>query len=1083
MKKKIALFLAAIMLIAAALPTTAFASTSAPTVTHPYTNVKGGQFMTNIDATALTTFISTATTAKGLYAAAFDAEIVRTSPTFSTVVGSSLNFANGSPFGNYVTAMFNLLARVNPNLAGTSSTDTVAADLRANLIGYDNDAALVAAAGTITTLAATNPAAALAEIAAFVAKVESVYSKYLSYINSYTVRDSVASFIKIQATSDIHVGAQFELYLNGAVWNFYNNLYEIYYANTAYPNIPNMPAMYQGLGTGYSLTKGTDGAIYLKSELGVPNLFNRSETHNATTLPYTLKFVPSWDATRVVVTIDAAPTAQPTNSSSTDWSAFNAAANNTRYDGVVYNARNASPADPVTPWEIWIPVVARATGDTGVTVDLRQTNIYGTDFTAFTGKVIAEAPGVAQVTYKERVTARDQFILDTITVKEKQAGDLIEGGYFYIAAPDGFSWNYLSPVTIHKPTTAKPILSTGEYMNFDAMGLADVEITVQNVDYGSYDSLHVDFWSGANADYEPGQVLRVQVSNFDRAINLQKYAAQFTITGLRLRADESAAWGEQNLTVFETTQVYGAELRAIGSTTRPAFTFNSEFGLGSLYTLGAINRQDYLINFKTLEDAKSLWSGRNNQVTAKVEFSENTPLSWWGYNTTEFILVDEEGNALNEKVKIVDVAMTKTVNVSNIVTTYGTQYAKPYTTSGDFRFNDNTVIVTQSKINQDKISNLNFIITVSVAANYEGGIFLKAVGRGNVGSGYSEYQQIENIKIAEAVNPIKIESKITEVQIGYQTYNVADITITEAAKNVALKTGTIELQIEAFGVVDSSGMRFIDVANVKYDFGKNGLFGKPIIAGNVISIPVLRNTTAEPFVIKLSNLKLHIDRTVPEGHYDVAVGGSAIVDNYVGAVNGVLNPYFPNQLKSMGKFTSFGVPFYDYIKVGTSGLNKALTQNVIVANGSNKAIIDGVETDFAFPAYINAANSRMYVPVRFISLALGLAAGNVIWDAKTSKVTIISSERVVEFTSGSDVYTINGAEQHMADASATIKEERMYVPFAYLAKAFNIEVGWVAETSSAYFNPSDDQKKVLGDAMVIHSVNPENYVAGSDEAE
>lgn len=86
-------------------------------------------------------------------------------------------------------------------------------------------------------------------------------------------------------------------------------------------------------------------------------------------------------------------------------------------------------------------------------------------------------------------------------------------------------------------------------------------------------------------------------------------------------------------------------------------------------------------------------------------------------------------------------------------------------------------------------------------------------------------------------------------------------------------------------------------------------------------------------------------------------------------------------------------------------------------------------------------DGRTFVPIAFAALALG---AKVEWVSKTKTIIIKKDDTVLMMTIGSRNYTING-KPYVMDAAPFIKNDRTFVPIAFIALALNCKVGWCAE--------------------------------------
>jgi N-acetylmuramoyl-L-alanine amidase len=82
---------------------------------------------------------------------------------------------------------------------------------------------------------------------------------------------------------------------------------------------------------------------------------------------------------------------------------------------------------------------------------------------------------------------------------------------------------------------------------------------------------------------------------------------------------------------------------------------------------------------------------------------------------------------------------------------------------------------------------------------------------------------------------------------------------------------------------------------------------------------------------------------------------------------------------------------------------------------------------------------RTLVPVRALFEAMG---GDVGWDAKTGKVTVLYGDTTVVMTVGSKTARVNGTDQTMDVAARILPSGRTYIPVRFAASALGFGVDW-----------------------------------------
>ena len=102
------------------------------------------------------------------------------------------------------------------------------------------------------------------------------------------------------------------------------------------------------------------------------------------------------------------------------------------------------------------------------------------------------------------------------------------------------------------------------------------------------------------------------------------------------------------------------------------------------------------------------------------------------------------------------------------------------------------------------------------------------------------------------------------------------------------------------------------------------------------------------------------------------------------------------------------------------------------------------------PAFLE--NGYTQLPIRAVSDAL--CADSVTWDRKTNSAHIKRGNKTVSVSKNSKKATVNGKTVYM-DTSATIHNDRFYVPVRFIAETFGSEVFWDASTYTVNLHAPD----------------------------
>ncbi|MBT9281170.1 MAG: copper amine oxidase N-terminal domain-containing protein, partial [Hydrogenibacillus schlegelii] len=265
------------------------------------------------------------------------------------------------------------------------------------------------------------------------------------------------------------------------------------------------------------------------------------------------------------------------------------------------------------------------------------------------------------------------------------------------------------------------------------------------------------------------------------------------------------------------------------------------------------------------------------------------------------------------------------------------------------------VVINRSGANQK--STIEFKLELSVEANHSGDIkaVISSAGAGTV----------ETV-IAKAIAPVTVEAgKAADVKIGVQGQDAPDLIIKENVKSAIKQRynyvdGTVtppdikeadggEITVSLPNGVYFAGTPTVQVVEgdleIKADQVKvvalTGVNDKRLV------IPVKSEST-KPSTIKISNIKLTLDRTVPEGDLKVGVGGTAVVENYGEPGKLLKGQFVTDAIKAKLANTVTPAP-------------QEMVRSAIFKIDSMKYIVDGQEKAMDVAPFIK--DNRTFVPV------------------------------------------------------------------------------------------------------------------------
>lgn len=305
---------------------------------------------------------------------------------------------------------------------------------------------------------------------------------------------------------------------------------------------------------------------------------------------------------------------------------------------------------------------------------------------------------------------------------------------------------------------------------------------------------------------------------------------------------------------------------------------------------------------------------------------------------------------------------------------------------------------------------------------------------------------------------VKIQAEVRGTNVQPTTAVEVQKPFTEEVKQTEIKAGLQNQPVSNFSLVETNAKMF-QKGEIKIDFVKSGKnehvqgikvesIGELVTSGGIkrvdydeeqgnpdASIIKLNRTSKEAATLTIKDMKLSVDRSTPEGTYDLRISGSAI-DEYPDA-----------------DFDGNKIIIKDFLKVTTqntqdieltSGLGKA---KVVFTLDSNVYTVNGNEKTMDAKAYIQDPGYTM-IPVRYVADALGVKPADILVNGK--QVTLFAGNRTIQLTSGSKNALVNGATIQIPVA-VVIKEGRTYVPVAELGKILGIKAIWDNTAKTATF--------------------------------
>ncbi len=450
---------------------------------------------------------------------------------------------------------------------------------------------------------------------------------------------------------------------------------------------------------------------------------------------------------------------------------------------------------------------------------------------------------------------------------------------------------------------------------------------------------------------------------------------------------------------------------------------------------------DEAVEFSTVEEVPTIVSGyiqdtKERDFTVSVTMEETMKDSLTSGRYVDFDLPEEVQIIGPIEVKIgsassadatasIEIEGTNDNHPVSAVTVNGGNRVAGNDTSG-FSFlvpGDGVGIGGSNVWSGDKANKITFEIPVTVEAGFSGDITM------NISGSRAGVEDTELV-VATAEPPITIEATTTNVKNGVQTQTVADITITENFAGYIDEDCDLTIDVDTLGLAQS--MVFESFDSIEVTDG-NLEIGKCDTRDEMIVIPIESvSTTAS--TIELKGLTMALNRTLPEGGYDLEVAGNAVVKN------GLYND---------GDFSDVAATVEDYVVI-TTPADDAAGVNATFTAGQASYTVDGQTVEMDVAPFIDS-NNRMLVPIRYAANAMGVSDSNIQWNGYTQTGTISGAMGVVQVTVGStNLITSNGTIT--MDTVAVNTNDRIYVPVRYIANALGASVEWDPATRTATFS-------------------------------
>ena len=668
------------------------------------------------------------------------------------------------------------------------------------------------------------------------------------------------------------------------------------------------------------------------------------------------------------------------------------------------NQNNSDVTQGTPYYDIALPITTEDSDEGAVTVsiDANDSTITSGNHTVATVTDSDGSTTASVVAADVDVTSDEVYVVPDITIKEDIAGTF-NGQTIKVKLNGNYEW-----------TSAGKVVK-GINCNTDQVLAQRTDSDGNKSDMISIDGRTLEFTLADKTAFDSSKT------------------SSIIIQGAKAQAKEDDTYGDINVTI------------------------SGDSGITS-QTLKVGERQDYGFALTALEEPTTIFAGRSpfaddmdedDFVTAEFEFGETTPGTWLTGRKLEF--------SVPEGVKIVGYDITKTRYIDTFTE------GKIVDDGQTLRFDS---LSSQGlDIDESNASYFDMKLYLSTSIDFSGDVTVSVSGAG------LDADTLSDLVVAKVVTPVTVEAATTKSNIGYKSVETADIKITENTygalqdgKEVSIKlddTYSADLAFDDTNT-DISVDGEIEVKSFKV---KNG----------VITFTVDSESYSAPSTITISGVAVGTTRSIPYGNYSIIVGGEAVVNNYQEDVDqdstitvseGDVSKVSGNDgdTKDFDLFEDEGFEFDNYLEIVTE--TATLDGEVRVTIGEKSLVMDGETVEMDAAAYIQTASNSTMVPLRFVTLALGVDqdavtdadnSSKIAWDATSKTATIMysagSQQKIIQFTAGSPNMVVDGVTITMEyGVVAEIVDGRMYVPFRALGQALGVPVTWDAETRTAIYN-------------------------------
>lgn len=426
------------------------------------------------------------------------------------------------------------------------------------------------------------------------------------------------------------------------------------------------------------------------------------------------------------------------------------------------------------------------------------------------------------------------------------------------------------------------------------------------------------------------------------------------------------------------------------------------------YDVTVVATGDPLSIYSGKWDATNKGNSDDNKLV-KLRIKEEVMNSWLAQRITKI--------QFNDEVKIMGFKIRKDDNITGgSIKTDGNASLNVNGNLDNYQTttltNRNYIEISNATITPGKKAEVELEFFVSVKANYTGDITATVSG--------TALTKETKVVLGKAVAPAAVSVVAKDLRLGLQNQLIGDIVITEPAKGVwgANANGTSEILQFWFedGTINEKGVPTVTKGDVT--------LGNYTTAG---SIPIKYSSTVAS-EITIKGVTLDLVRSIPEGKFNIKVGGTSIVDNH-------------NAAETFARFNqSSAVSALAFNVITPADGNTKTIQKVVFTIDSMEYMVGDAKVTSDVAPYVNE-NGRTMLPLRAFANALNVTNDNIVWNEAERSVIIFKGESTVKVVIGQMAFEKNGVNVPM-DTMAMIKDGRTMLPLRAVAQALGAQIAW-----------------------------------------